>query len=396
MLLFNYLSLNAQVGIGTTAPQSLLDINITDRDNPLPNDGLLVPRVNVFPTTDPGADQDGMLVYLTTDLSPFSKGFHYWDFDNTTWRPIDTDTSEWSRSGDYIYANQAQENGVDITFSEDGDFGIGTATPVEKIEIRRSGDNDMQFTSANSNPPNVIFYNSGGTIDAPDLIPDNREIGSLVFKTHNGAAIREVGGVRMFMDGATTASSLPTKFVVNTTQAGTTNQVERFTIKNDGNTGIGENDPQEKLHVAGTIRSDALNTANNPTASYPTQVYADADGNLSLVAPIPPPAAPSIVATGLIAGDGTSIKINGATVTFINTGDYQVTFNTARPTANYIINLTTIDCGGNCGGTTYDDPGIAYYDRTTTGFKVNIGDSDNGTTAKVDINLEFSFSVIDF
>ena len=44
----------------------------------------------------------------------------------------------------------------------------------------------------------------------------------------------------------------------------------------------------------------------------------------------------------------------------------------------------------------YDDPGISYYDRQTTGFKVNIGDSDNGGAAKEDINLEFSFSVIDF
>jgi hypothetical protein len=84
-------------------------------------------------------------------------------------------------------------------------------------------------------------------------------------------------------------------------------------------------------------------------------------------------------------------------VSRLNEGDYQITFSTALPNANYIIQLSTIDCGGDCPGNTsanYDDPGITYYNQTTTGFRVNIGDSDNGTTQKDDIDLEFMFTVI--
>ncbi|MDT0606897.1 hypothetical protein, partial [Croceitalea rosinachiae] len=111
-------------------------------------------------------------------------------------------------------------------------------------------------------------------------------------------------------------------------------------------------------------------------------------------------AMPKIYATGKVAGTGTAISIYGATVARVTAdteGDYQVTFSTALANANYIIQVATLDCGGDCPGNTgadYDDPGITYYDQQTTGFKINIGDSDNGSTQKDDIDLEFMFIVI--
>ena len=106
---------------------------------------------------------------------------------------------------------------------------------------------------------------------------------------------------------------------------------------------------------------------------------------------------PITYSAGKINGNGTAASIYQATVARINEGDYQITFDTALSNANYIIQLATIDCNGDCPGNTtgnYDDPGITYYDQQTTGFKVNIGDSDNGTTAKDDIDLEFMYVVI--
>ncbi|MGB5499304.1 MAG: hypothetical protein WBM77_10280, partial [Maribacter sp.] len=106
---------------------------------------------------------------------------------------------------------------------------------------------------------------------------------------------------------------------------------------------------------------------------------------------------PTIYSTGKVNGNGTAATIYQATVSRINEGDYQITFTTALANANYIIQLATIDCNGDCPGNTssnYDDPGITYYDQQTSGFKINIGDSDNGTTAKDDIDLEFMYTVI--
>ena len=106
---------------------------------------------------------------------------------------------------------------------------------------------------------------------------------------------------------------------------------------------------------------------------------------------------PKIYATGKVAGTGSAITIYGASVSRINEGDYQITFSTPLSNANYIIQLATLDCGGDCpgnSGANYDDPGITYYNQATTGFRINIGDSDNGTTQKDDIDLEFMFTVI--
>ncbi|CAM1357724.1 hypothetical protein THALO_70180 [Tenacibaculum halocynthiae] len=104
-------------------------------------------------------------------------------------------------------------------------------------------------------------------------------------------------------------------------------------------------------------------------------------------------------ATSTYSSHSIAKNYNIATITRINEGDYQVTFTTAMSDANYIIQLAIKDCGGNCPGnsnTNYDDPGITYYNQTASGFRVNIGDSDNGGNQKDDIDLEFMFSVIDF
>ena len=108
-----------------------------------------------------------------------------------------------------------------------------------------------------------------------------------------------------------------------------------------------------------------------------------------------------IKAAGKVAGNGTALNIFGATASKINTnntsggntnGDYQITFLTPMPDNHYIIQLTMLDQNG--GGS--DDPGITYYDQTIAGFKVNIGDNDNGGTDRADFDSEFMFTVIDF
>ncbi|WP_456438456.1 tail fiber domain-containing protein [Psychroserpens sp.] len=82
----------AQVGIGNTDPKATLDITIADSNNPLNTDGILVPRVNTLTFTDLNADQNGMLVYLTTDVTIssvlYTKGFYYWDNGITNWNLI--------------------------------------------------------------------------------------------------------------------------------------------------------------------------------------------------------------------------------------------------------------------------------------------------------------------
>lgn len=88
----------SQVGIGTTAPKSLLDINTFDADNPAATDGILIPRVNVLPSRTPGQDQDGMLLYLKQDYGSHKRGFHFWDSQKNEWGDLSTASSSASNS----------------------------------------------------------------------------------------------------------------------------------------------------------------------------------------------------------------------------------------------------------------------------------------------------------
>ncbi|WP_452219922.1 hypothetical protein [Lacinutrix salivirga] len=82
----------AQVGIGNVNPQASLDVSASSTTAPINTDGLLVPRMNTFPGTDPGAFQNSMLVYLTTNVTigtvSYTKGYHYWDNDIPAWVPL--------------------------------------------------------------------------------------------------------------------------------------------------------------------------------------------------------------------------------------------------------------------------------------------------------------------
>lgn len=78
----------SQVGIGNTSPKALLDITASSRTSPNALDGLLVPRVNVFPPiTTLSADQNAMIIYIT-GTGTVAKGFYYWNATEARWVPF--------------------------------------------------------------------------------------------------------------------------------------------------------------------------------------------------------------------------------------------------------------------------------------------------------------------
>lgn len=82
--LFSVITLQAQVGIGTTAPNATLDVRSSNQATPTNTDGILIPKIDNFPTTNPTATQDGMLVYITGTSTP-TKGFYYWNNTTSNW-----------------------------------------------------------------------------------------------------------------------------------------------------------------------------------------------------------------------------------------------------------------------------------------------------------------------
>ena len=80
----------AQVGVNTTTPDAILDVKVSDINNPDYTDGILIPRIAQFPATNPGANQNGMMVFLTTLYNGNSPGFYWWDNTVPEWKPIDS------------------------------------------------------------------------------------------------------------------------------------------------------------------------------------------------------------------------------------------------------------------------------------------------------------------
>ncbi|MBY0487679.1 MAG: tail fiber domain-containing protein [Flavobacteriaceae bacterium] len=93
-----FFQMQAQVGINTTDPHAQLEIKSSDQANPDATDGILIPKVDAFPAINPTVDQDGMMVYLTTDVGASLKGFYYWDNTNSVWKSISGDKG-WSVIG---------------------------------------------------------------------------------------------------------------------------------------------------------------------------------------------------------------------------------------------------------------------------------------------------------
>lgn len=84
LLSVNYV-IFAQVGIATANPNAQLDIRSSSQSSPTTTDGLLIPKMDNFPASNPTALQQGMLVYLTTTVGTKSPGFYYWDYPTLSW-----------------------------------------------------------------------------------------------------------------------------------------------------------------------------------------------------------------------------------------------------------------------------------------------------------------------
>jgi hypothetical protein len=146
---------------------------------------------------------------------------------------------------------------------------------------------------------------------------------------------------------------------------------------------------QETATPTGVItyinEAGAPSIANTVSADADNQIVAGTDGGAYLNGP-------EIIAAGKVSPNGTEIKGFNITVTKVSLGVYQVTFDTALDNAHYIIQLTI----KSANGVGNDDPDLSYYDQQTTGFKVQTGDNDNGSSDRSERDFEFMFTVIDF
>ena len=83
MSLFSSVLLFSQIGINTENPKAVLHVDPLSFSTTSGKDGILIPRIENFPSTNP--ERLGQLVFLKNNMS-LKNGFYYWD--STNWIPF--------------------------------------------------------------------------------------------------------------------------------------------------------------------------------------------------------------------------------------------------------------------------------------------------------------------
>ena len=297
--LFGVLSF-AQVGINTTTPNALLDIRATSATTPTNTDGLLIPKIDVFPATNPTADQQGMLVYLTTTVGTNTPGFYYWDNPTTTWIGLGKDVKAWQLNGNTVNGTtdfMGSTNDADVIFKRNNiqsgkisttntSLGVNSLAPATTRNRNTAIGTEAMYLNVNGDDNTAIGYQAlrTGTDGARNVAignntlmnnttgGDNTAVGMQSLQSNTGSSNTALGYQALSnvttgsnnvgigynsqtganLTNATAIGANASATTSNSLVLGSINGVNGATAS--ANVGIGTTAPTEKLHVVGNIR----------------------------------------------------------------------------------------------------------------------------------------------
>lgn len=225
----------AQVGINTTTPNASLEIRSENQANPSNTEGILIPKIDAFPATNPTADQQGMMVYLTTTNGSNIPGFYYWDNISLTWKPVG---NEQDRDFLKVGTSEASTNILDNKYTF-GNNGFGTTIPTRRLHVSNG------VSGAVSSGSTGILLESNANVYQHFLTPSTAENG-LLFGTDTNSL-----GSGIIYNNVSNPDGFQFRAGGNFT---------RMTLTNTGNLGIGTGAPTRRLHVANGISGATSNT----------------------------------------------------------------------------------------------------------------------------------------
>ncbi len=156
-------------------------------------------------------------------------------------------------SNNIIIADGAGNQRINVDAS--GNIGIGTTTPEYTIDLVGVGKvlavRDFQNTSAGGGF--IRLMHARGTPDAPLVVGSDDRLGAVVFHGYDGSSFLTNATIEARVDGVVATGSVPSSLRFFTTEVGAGSRVERMTINNSGNIGIGTTTPTSKLTVAGDL-----------------------------------------------------------------------------------------------------------------------------------------------
>ncbi len=226
---------NGNIGIGTTAPASQLDIYGAAATLSLGSSGSRQLKIN-------GKDSAGtnpILDYYAGANNPF------------------------------IIATTINNNNIALMPNGTGNVGIGTTSPAAKLDvaggINASAAISATYQTANNISGGLNVIKRGATGDATASVVSGAELGYNGFYGWDGATSARGSFVLAKTTEAWSSTAHGTYYTIWTTPNGTTTNTERIRVDQNGNVGIGTTAPSNTLHVVGSlcVKSGAGNCAGS-------------------------------------------------------------------------------------------------------------------------------------
>lgn len=146
-----------QVGINNTNPNATLDVRASNVSTPANTDGILIPRADEFPLTNPTAFQDGMILFIT-GAGVAARGFYFWDHGTIpAWVAVSNGSGDvdWYEEGTTTVPNSISDN-----MYTQGNVSLGASTNILNSHLNIETDPLLNSTSIS----NSILGTSSGLL----------------------------------------------------------------------------------------------------------------------------------------------------------------------------------------------------------------------------------------
>ena len=267
-----------KLGIGGVTPENALTVRHTGADS---DDGILIVRADA--TTADGEllggigfdSTDGNVPSTITEASAFIAAYAAEDHDvgdkggELSFGTSKIDDNQDTTSHEYM---RIKENGNILTTPEAGGYvSVDDASTTGKSEIYGNGKIDLTGFGTTSHFPQINFYKSRGSDGAPAVNVDDDTLARFIFNGYDdGYATSAAIYVRADGTHGDDTTDTGGKIEFYTVPDGSSSMQERLTIRGSGNIGIGQADPQAKLHVFGASNTFPVAILESPDTTMGT------------------------------------------------------------------------------------------------------------------------------